>query len=461
VESYDFKDKPYYTVKSRKKGTTNFNPTTSELENVFFPKSRLTDRVFGIIEPKIYHDIAWFLLDKWELVINHLFHQDINFYCYSFPIPVTEKNEGDIGHLRSGRMIYEFIEMAENDLVADAFRYTYKIETDIKNFYPSIYTHSLAWALHGKQSSREDRHLFNLLGTKLDKLFQNANDGCTNGLAIGPVISDIASEIILAAIDLKCSIELKENKVEFLGVRFKDDYKILCNSKNDADTIIKCLQRQMRCYNLSLNEGKTKIVELPEGLFRPWILEYNPFTLRQEKEISYKKFESTVLTVLKIDRKFPGTGIIDKFLSELITKDYELKLTLGKKQIIKTLSLLFLLKNRRNKSFPQILAIIELIVNKFQGDSKLVESIFEDVEAFSQDKADYLYDNLWIYYFLKSHGRDIPAMKSVENNKLFQSIRTNEQKIFSSVSDIILYKKINTSGKNELLAKHLAVFPRE
>ena len=52
VESYDFKDKPYYTVKSRKKGTRNFNPTTSELENVFFPKSRLTDRVFGIIEPK-------------------------------------------------------------------------------------------------------------------------------------------------------------------------------------------------------------------------------------------------------------------------------------------------------------------------------------------------------------------------------------------------------------------------
>ena len=249
VERFDFAEEPYCKVEPRNNGRANFYPSTSELEKVFFPKSQLTDRVFGVIEPKKYHDIVWYLLDEWEFVVNHLFHQDIRFYGYSFPIPVTERNEGDLGHLRSGRMIYEWIEMAENDLVADAFRYSYKVETDITNFYPTIYTHSIGWALHGKQSARNDRFSFNLLGTKLDKLFQRANDGCTNGLAVGPVVSDIVSEIILAAIDRKCSHEL--DGLDFLAVRFKDDYKILCHSRNDADRIIKCLQRQMRLYNLS------------------------------------------------------------------------------------------------------------------------------------------------------------------------------------------------------------------
>ncbi|MFM6127183.1 MAG: hypothetical protein ACKPBV_00235 [Sphaerospermopsis kisseleviana] len=31
-----------------------------------------------------------------------------------------------------------------------AFQYKYLIKTDIKNFYPSIYTHSIPWALHKK-----------------------------------------------------------------------------------------------------------------------------------------------------------------------------------------------------------------------------------------------------------------------------------------------------------------------
>ena len=460
VEYFVYKDEPYYSEKKLKTTKKCF-----QLESVFFPKSQLTDRVFSIIEPHIYHDLAWYLMQGWELVQEHLFHEEIRFYSYSFPIPVTAQNEGRLGRLRSGRMIYEFIEMAENDLVAEAFKYSYKIRTDIKNFYPSIYTHSIAWALHGKEKAREreNRTTFRLLGGKIDRLFQLANDRCTNGLAIGPVISDLTSEIILAAIDRKASIALKD--VKFLGVRFKDDYQILCHSRSDAQKIIKSLQKQMRDYNLSLNESKTAVLELPEGLFRPWILEYQPFSLKKVDEITYKKFETTLLNLLRIDERHPGTGIIDKFLAELTTKDYKLKLRLTKKQVLKAVSLLFLLKNRRSKAFPQILSIIELIILEFQTDVDLVDKIFRDVQSLAKDSEDHLYDVLWIYYFLKSHEREkgLEKFDLFEQSKLLKSMKENSQQIFtnSSPEDIKLFRAIKPRGKNELLAKYLAIYPKK
>jgi hypothetical protein len=417
----------------------------------------LTDRIFGIIEPKIYHDIVWHLSHEIEFTFKHLFSSDTRFYCYSFPIPVNRNIEGELGLLRSGRMIYEFIEMAENDLVANAHNYQYVVHTDIKNFYPSIYTHSLAWALHEKEPARADKFVFDLLGTKLDKLFQNSNDGCTNGLAIGPVLSDLAAEILLSAVDKKCSQELAN--IDFLGVRFKDDYRVLCNDRNDADQVMKVLQRQMRYYNLFLNEGKTTIKELPDGLYRPWILEYQPRSLKKEETISYRVFESTLLAVLDIDRKHPDTGIIDKFLGELVTKDYKLKLDLQTKQILKTLSLLFLLKKRRAKVFPQILAIIELLILKLGENAEIKQTILDDVSKHFRDRLDYLYDGLWISYFLKVHGREVPVAAELDKNPLFYSIRTNKQEFFNSEADIVLFKPVEVAG-NKSLAEHLDIFPK-
>ncbi len=459
VENFILRKEPYFQVSSDNIGRRNYRPSQSELLNVFFPKSNLTDRVFGIIEPKIYHDIVFHLTKNWGAIQDHLFHSDIRFYSYSFPLPVTDESVGELGTLRSGRMIYEFIEMAENNLVADSYKYEYFVETDIKNFYPSIYTHSIAWALHNKQDARNDKFVYDLFGTKLDKLFQNANDGGTNGLAIGPVISDLVSEIILAAIDRKCSDEL--GGIDFLAVRFKDDYKILVQSKTDADRVIKALQRQMRNYNLSLGEDKTVILNLPEGLYRPWIVEYQQFSLKQEESIVYKKFENTLLNTINIDKRYPGTGIIDKFLGELITRDYKLKLSLKNEQIQKTISLLFLLKKRRAKVFPQILAIIELIIKEIRSNSNLVEAIIGDIRQSLVSSLDYLYDDLWICYFLKSHGFGIPNIPSLDGNLLYSSIKENRQKFYNSEHDIVLFRPIEKPGKNILLAQHLAIFPKD
>lgn len=463
VDNFKLKRGAYFKVKKTKK-RNEYLPPITELLNVSFPKSQLTDRTFGIVEPRIYHDIVWHLRKHWDKVVEHLFHKDNKISSYSFPIPVTKRAETKLGTLRAGRLIYEFIEMAENDLVAEAHNFKYQIKTDVKNFYPSIYTHSIAWALHTKPKARSDKFKYLKLGTLLDKLVQNANDGCTNGLPIGPVTSDLISEIILAAIDRECSKKLKNKRINCLGVRFKDDYRFLCNSKTDGEAILKILQSEMRFFNLSLNEGKSDLKELPEGLFRPWISEFQKVSLRYKKSITYKRFEIALLTVLQIDQSNPDTGVIDKFLSELVTKDYKLKLRLKGKDYQKAFSLLLLLKERRSKAFPQILAIIELLIEKID-DKLLKRSIISSIRKILHKKlsnsTDNQYDLVWLCYLVKSNGLFKIKWPKKIHSEFIRSIKENKQTYFNSESDIVLFKKIGLPGTNKELVRHLALFPRD
>ncbi|SDX36346.1 RNA-directed DNA polymerase [Flavobacterium degerlachei] len=467
VKKFDLKAVPYFTV-----DTTGvqpkFDPLKSELVNVSFPKTELTDRTFGIIEPKIYHDIVWYLINEWDLIIKTLFQRNNKIYSYSFPIPITKNSEGILGDLRAGRMIYEFLEMAENDLVTEAYNYKYVLKTDIKNFYPSIYTHSIAWAIHTKEIIRKKGNrsdYTNFLGLKLDRLIQSANDGCTNGIAIGPAISDLIGEIILSTVDTECSKAIDKKGIDYLAVRFKDDYRFLCQSKQEANFIIKTLQKQMALFNLTLNESKSQIDELPEGLFREWTAEYQPFSLKFKKKISYKTFENSFRGTLKVDKKFPGTGVVDRFLSELYLKNNDLKFNFKDKDLLKSISLLLMLKERRNKSFPQILGIIEKIIETNKTKVRTISKISSLLENLLNEKLknidDNQYDLIWLIYFIKSLNLFSITYPPKINSTLIKSLKNNKVEFFKPIpTDIKIFETIKGVGKNISLLNHLALFKK-
>jgi retron-type reverse transcriptase len=294
--------------------------------------------------------------------MDHIFHQDLKIFSYSFPIPVNARASGRLGNLRSGRMIYEWIEMAEKDLVAEAHKYNFIVRADITNFYNSIYTHSIGWALHGREEAFADKK-FKLTGNKVDKLIQYANEAKTNGIPVGSALSDLIAEIILASVDRKVSLKLK--KIDFVGARFKDDYRILCNNEDEAKQILKVLSDELVAFNLLLNENKTKILTLPDGLYRQHNREYQNYSLKEKDTILFKTFELTLLKALDIHKAYPGTSILEKFFSELYDKDRKLKIQFSSdtntrnKQILKALSLLMLVKRESEKTLCQALAIIE------------------------------------------------------------------------------------------------------
>lgn len=457
----------YFPVTPKNNGKTEFKPDISEFQQVHFPKTDLTDRTFGIINPKIHYDIALQIVNNWENIISCIFNEENQVYSYSFPIPLDNNKPNKIGSLRSGRMIYEWIEMAENDIASIAFQYKFLIKTDIKNFYSSIYTHSIPWALHGKEFIRkENRNNYKLLGNCLDKLFQNANDSCTNGIPIGPVVSDLISEIVLSGVDQKLSKLLIDNNLnnDVTIVRFKDDYRILTKKESSGRSTIKLLQSALKEYRLELHDGKTEFYSLPHGLFRNWRSEYYHINHGTRKDYDFEGFKEVYFSVIKIDQNNPGCGVIDRFLADLVDrKDYSTCIKLDKKSLPKVISLLLMLADFRIKAFPKILAIIESIL---KSDSSHIDSIVKYLESFLQELMKQEINNSylisWIIYFIKSNNLENRLRKTDQfthlTHPIVKALHEDTATFFMDCSDFEIFLPVDQVAKQVTLLEHLDVF---
>lgn len=442
----------------------NYSPKSSNLAKVHFPKSNLADRTFSIIDPEIHCDIAYEIARNWNKILKIIFNRKNLVHSYSFPIPLDTNNPGSIGKLRSGRMIYEFIEMAENDISSESFQYGYLVKADIKSFYPTVYTHSLSWAFHGKSyiRAKKRRHDYSYVGNRIDRLFQRSNDDHTNGVAIGPIVSDVVTELLLARVDTLFSKSLTSSD-RYLAVRFKDDYRILCQSESDAKSIIKSLQGALREYDLDISEEKTVVSRLPDGLFRPWVSKYHAANPKPKEEYTYKQFKEVYLSVVATDRELPGTGIVDRFLADIVKKDdYKPNFEVSKKTIPNIVSLLMMLASLRIKSFPKILGVIESIMRSANNSwytDQIGKYLANYLHSLSTNERDNRYQIIWILYFLKSNNME----KFITNNYSFKdpvvkSVYSGRNNLFGSCKDFKLFTGIKKMAKNKTLLEHLDVF---
>ena len=479
TKNFKLNSQPYYKIKIKKE-KSEFSPKLSpkEVLNISYPKSELTDRIFGIYHPKYYHDLVFYIHKNWKQIVSHLFPKSTKIFSYSFPVPIDENSIGSIGELRSGRMIYEYLELAEKDLLAESYKYKHLLRTDIKNFYPSIYTHSIAWVLHTKEKIRNDNeNNLRLVGNILDRLIQFANDRKTNGIPIGPAISDLIAEIILTAVDTKISKLLRKEK--FLAARYKDDYFFLIKSEAQAQDILRNLQSVFKEFNLFINEEKTDKYPLPDGLLRPWMLEFNKLwnSIKPDetKKLPFKNFLLVTQEVLKIDSKHPSTGTIDKFVSKLTNRDHNYALHIdfanikNKDQaILRSLSLLIHLAKRCKKSFPSVLGVLESFISAPNNIiSKRYKNILvEELKIYNREleNSPDEHKQLWWIYFVLSisflkNEIDVKKFYS-KNTQYLMSFKKGKQDFYSDYKDCSLFEDV-TEKKEYPISKHLDVFNRD
>jgi Reverse transcriptase (RNA-dependent DNA polymerase) len=186
--------------------------------------------------------------------------------------------------------------------------YRYILRTDISRFFPTIYTHSIPWALHGKAASKKNtRPTSKFFGNLLDLATRQGQEGQTFGLPIGPDTSHIIAECIATSIDVDLRRRLKD---KVAGFRYVDDYYLFFKSQDDAEKALAHLVRSLRDFELQINFEKTRICRIEELEEDSWTHALRTSAIasnghRQRSDINYY-FE----LARSLARRHPSDGVM-------------------------------------------------------------------------------------------------------------------------------------------------------
>lgn len=217
-------------------------------------------RPIQLINPYLYYLLVKAITNRsnWKNIKNRFDELTVpNIEVMSIP---KVKGDSDKSHMSAS--VSAWWENVEQKSIQLALSYRYMFVTDITNCYGAIYTHTIAWALMGKEKAKEKREKPGLLGNMIDRYIQGMQNGQTNGIPQGSTLSDFIAEIVLAYADKRLSEELHNKGISnYHIVRYRDDYRIFCNSKEDIERIAFFLQEVLADLNFQLNGKKTYLTE--------------------------------------------------------------------------------------------------------------------------------------------------------------------------------------------------------
>lgn len=274
-------------------------------------------RPFQLIHPILYVDLVNLITDanNWQEILDRfrIFSKGC-VECIS--IPRVSQNE--VSHKAS--QVMHWWEEIEQRSIKMALKYNYIFTTDIANCYPSIYTHSLEWALAegGMEEIKNNRinHVANkTLGAQIDEKLRNMNYGQTNGIPQGSTLMDFIAEIVLGYGDLVLTSKLKdilsqEEFNDFHILRYRDDYKIFVNNPVVGHKILMELSNSLHSLNLKMSPEKTS--------------ENTDIILSSIKKEKLERifvaplvqtYQKDALRIYQISKKHPNSGLVAKELS--------------------------------------------------------------------------------------------------------------------------------------------------
>ena len=110
-------------------------------------------------------------------------------------------------------------------------RARFTLESDISQFYGSIYTHAIPWAQVGKatEKARTRPHGPKVLGNWIDDAVRQGQEGQTRGIPIGPDTSLAIAELILCDVDAK--LAAKFPGLAETATRYMDDLHVFTSSR--------------------------------------------------------------------------------------------------------------------------------------------------------------------------------------------------------------------------------------
>lgn len=379
----------------------------SDINYIFhLNKSKESYRPIIIIHPLLYVDLVNLLTKKnnWDYLINRYKKLDNiskkKIICES--IPFALKSE-----VKNPNYGFHFWEYIEQESIKLSLEFKHILKLDISNFYSSIYTHIIPWAIHDESVAKNHRRDNNLLGNKIDKKYQYMNYGETVSIPQGNIVSDFMAEFLLRYIDSLLVVALEKKDIEYKILRYRDDYRIFTQNKEDEQIIKKELVTILGRHKLSINESKTKsssdlIVDSMKEDKVYWI-EHDPLikteinlkniSKKRNSIIQTKSYNASIqkhLIIIKLfSDKFPNSGQLINAILEFENRIKKLKyddFTKLGTDIITLIAIVFNIIDNNPKIIEVGVKLLSRLFSKIGNDNDKVNLVCnfyfnEDVEA--------------------------------------------------------------------------------
>lgn len=194
------------------------------------------------------------------------------------------------------------------------------VTTDINRFYPSIYTHSIAWAAYGKERVKSRRTYYEgSLADRIDTLVRSCNRGQTIGIPVGPETSRILAEIISARIEDNYRNSDAWKLTENID-RLQDDWTIGVRSLEDAERVLSIINNLYRTYGLDINGSKTSIDHIVAERKNAGISEIKMFLSHRKGGLSGTRLMEFLDLTLTLQSQNPSDNVVKYTLSVLENK---------------------------------------------------------------------------------------------------------------------------------------------
>ena len=323
-------------------------------------------RPLQLIHPALYVSLVNQMTtkDNWKTICDRFaeFHAIKDFRCLSIPVRSLSRQKDKAAQILHW---WQGIEQASIELALD---YSYAFHSDITDCYAAIYTHSIAWALHGKAKAKANKTDVGLVGNVIDGHIQDMRHGQTNGIPQGSVLMDLIAEMVLGYADLELSDRLKAAGISgYLVLRYRDDYRIFVNNPQEGEAILKTLTEVMIDLGLKLNTAKTTGGKsVVNSSIKPDKLGW----LRNRQ--SDRDLQKHLLIIHAHGLEFPNSGSLMARLTDFYERLNKAKLIRNPRPLI---SIAVDIAQLSPRTFPVCAAIISKVLRVLGNDAERVDLI--------------------------------------------------------------------------------------
>ena len=279
---------------------------------------RYAVRPIILANPFLYYFLVREICNEqsWTL-IKHLFEKFNVPHITSCALPVIPKEREPF---HKSTTILNWWSSMEQRSIELSLEYRYMFVTDITNCYGSVNPQAFDWVFSFKGTEYETEHV-NPIAKNIQKYLRAFQQGRNIGIPQGSAIFDFVGEIILGYSDLLLheAIQSEGITAPYEIIRYRDDYRIFCNDKDELEKISYILQHVLERLNFRMNSKKTKISDsIVTDAVKPDKLAYIYNTpIFNKKGCDFDSFEKHLLYILMFARQYPDSGSIKTMLSDI------------------------------------------------------------------------------------------------------------------------------------------------